>query len=123
MTGEAIAWIRNYSNTAILITNNTRIAAVHVSRIREGPSARKKAAKIQELERRGNVMLPDIVDEKMMSQWMKEIQSELEEKDDHKVIEKIRGNMYVLQKKWLARDLNPRTVSIHDPDTEKGGSI
>ena len=29
--------------------------------------------------------------------------------------------MYDIQGKWLARNLNPRTVSIHDPDTEKGG--
>ena len=51
-SGEVIAWVRSHSGTQIIITDKTQIAAVHVSRVRAGESARKKLDKVQKLIRK-----------------------------------------------------------------------
>lgn len=120
-SGETIARIRNYSNTTVLIADKTQIASIQVSRIREIKSSRKKADKIRKLEKRGNCLPENVVDDSMMIQWMTEIQNKLGEKDIHKVVDEARVELFDLQKKWLANDFNPRAISIHDPDPDKAG--
>ena len=121
-TGELIAWVRNYSNAQIIIADKTHIASVHVSRIRAGESARKKSDKVQKLIRKGNSLTSDIAkNDTMMVKWMSQIQNKLTAHDHCNAIEDSRKELYDLQKKWLAKELNPRTISIQDPDTEKGG--
>ena len=121
-SGEVIAWVRNNSDTQVLITDKTQIAAVHVSRVRAAKSARKKLDKVQKLIRKGNALSSETAnDDHIMEKWMSQIQLKPKSNNHGVAIEKARKALYSLQEKWLAKELNPRTVSIHDPDDKKGG--
>jgi len=89
-----------------------------VSRIRAGESARKKSDKVQQLIQKGNLLTSEVAkDDSMMVKWMNQIQRQ----SKSNAIENARKELYDLQEKWLSKELKPRTISIHDPDNEKGG--
>ena len=90
-TGEALAWIKNYSNTQIMMADGTPIGAIHVTRVKVSRSAKRKEKRTLALVK--SPSCSNYKEDQMMAKWMEDIQPGLEGDDNHEVISSARQAM------------------------------